>query len=303
MVNFRPISGVGHGFLRTPNITDATVLGISVSTARIISSIAVGAQYPGNSHQTLLTLTAHPDGQIEDLRTPRSDCDRPLALSNASIEFRDLGQVVSAQGQHPNRVTKHDGTKTQADSAARIDCVTNSTPQQSWRNRCPLVACSCRCHQRHWQSTPNIFDCFLGSAHGGLYGLYSPTCNERSCARQETKAAWMSYCFPPWLFYGMISVNMSTSPLCGLRFGLSFPRLVDRRAKIFLYAKTGNVKGLIGLFQHGKASPGDVQYTTGFTALSVMDRSAIGGFSSIQLMLIGRDYARPNGRCQTAPRR
>ncbi len=130
----------------------------------------------------------------------------------------------------------------------------------------------------------------------------APPCNERSCARQQTKVAWISYCFPPCLFHGMISFNISTSPLCGLRFGLDFPRLVDRGAEIFLYAEIGSVEGLIGLFQHRKASPRDVQYNTGYTALSVREPNAIGGQPSICLMLIGRDHARSTGRRQIAPR-
>jgi hypothetical protein len=197
---------------------------------------------------------------------------------------------------------KHDGTEKHTDSAAGNYCPIKSTSQQSWRNGCPLLACSCRCHQRHSKSTPNVFDYILGSARGGFYGLYSPPCNERSCARQQTKVAWISYCFPPCLFHGMISFNISTSPLCGLRFGLDFPRLVDRGAEIFLYAEIGSVEGLIGLFQHRKASPRDVQYNTGYTALSVREPNAIGGQPSICLMLIGRDHARSTGRRQIAPR-
>lgn len=172
---------------------------------------------------------------------------------------------------------KHNRTEIHTNSASGTYCPTILTPQQSWRNRCPLVACSCKCHQRYWKSSPIFSEYILGSARGGFYGLYSPPCNERSCARQQTKAAWITYRPPPCLFNGMISFSISSSPLRGLRFGLSFPRIVERGAKIFLYAETGNVKGLIELLQHGKASPGDVQYNTGYTALSVSESSSFGG--------------------------
>ena len=158
---------------------------------------------------------------------------------------------------------------------------TGSRPQPSWEATCTQVACGCKCHQRYNTNTPEIFGYILGSAQAGWFGLHRLPCTERSCVRQQTKAAWMNIYFPPWLFRSMISVYLSTSPLCGLRFGLKFPRLVDQEAKIFNYAKRGHVDLLIDLFQDGQASPGDVQYDTGFTALSVRESSAISGRAAV----------------------
>lgn len=199
---------------------------------------------------------------------------------NETIALGHFGHADSAQGQRPDGVTtvisaKCDGTETHTNSAAGDRCPTILSSQQPWRNGCPLLACSCICHQRHWKSTPSVFNYIFGSARGGFYGLYRHPCNERSCARQRTKAAWISYRFPSYVFLGMISFSISGSPLYGRRLGLSFPRIVKSGAKIFLYAKTGNVDGLRELLQHGKASPGDIQYNTGYIALSVSESSSI----------------------------
>lgn len=198
---------------------------------------------------------------------------------------------------------KHDRTGIHTNSAPGTCWPVVLTPQQFWRNGCPLAACSCKCHQRYWKSSPRFFEHILGSARFGFYGLYSPPCNERSCARQQTKAAWITYRPPACLSNGMISFSISNSPLCGLSLGLNFPRIVERGAKIFLYAETGNVEGLIELLQHRKASAGDVQYKTGYPALSVSGSSSFGGSPSAYLMLIDRDHARSTRRHQIAPSR
>lgn len=79
----------------------------------------------------------------------------------------------------------------------------------------------------------------------------------------------MNFYFPWWLSSRIVALYISSSPLQGLSFRLSFPRLVDRKAEIFLYARFGWVDGLIYLFREGKAYPADVQYSTGYTALSI----------------------------------
>lgn len=162
-----------------------------------------------------------------------------------------------------------DHTKTSASQALQNSNDFSRLSSRDWQAACLLTACSCKCHERNRISTLGMLDPFFGAAYAGLHGLYTPACTETSCSRQWTKSAWLKYYFPSWFLSRMVSLVVSSSPLCGLSVELNFPRLVDRNAEIFSYAAHGDIDGLVGLFRRREASPKDVQFDTGYTALSV----------------------------------
>ena len=280
---------------------------IKANTLAIISSSSSTKIYL-QGHQALSTVSTCPSEQNQPPGQNEPHNDRHATVLSESVNSGDLkqGRLNSSQ----------DSDETEIATAVQLGAAevfrypteqnpqhTGSCPQPSWVATCAQLACGCKCHQRYNTNTPEILGYILGSAQAGWFGLHRFPCTERSCVRQQTKAAWMNIYFPPWLFRSMVSVNVSTSPLCGLRFGLKFPRLVDKEAKTFYYAKLGLVDCLIDLFQDGKASPGDVQYDTGFTALSVRESLAISGLEPHLLIVVVRNYAWSKGGHQTAPRR
>ena len=67
----------------------------------------------------------------------------------------------------------------------------------------------------------------------------------------------------------MVTISLTNTPLAGPVASLEVRRTIPGDAEIFAYAKSGNVDGMKSLFQRGLASPHDVQYDSGVTALHV----------------------------------
>ena len=259
-------------------------------------------------HQALSTVSTCPSKQNQQPSQNKPHNDRHATVLGESVDSGDLKQDYPNSSQDPDESTVVTAVQLSAAKIYRHPAEhnighTSLGPQPSWQATCAQMACGCKCHQRYNTNTPEFLGYILGSAQAGWFGLDRFPCTERSCVRQQTKAAWMNIYLPPWLFRSMISLYLSTSPLCGLRFGLKFPRLVDKEAKIFHYAEVGFVSRLIELFQVGEASPGDVQYDTGFTALSVREPSAISCFEPLLLIVVDRNCTWSKGGHQTAPRR
>jgi hypothetical protein len=79
----------------------------------------------------------------------------------------------------------------------------------------------------------------------------------------------MNYYFPPWFLARVFMFMAAYSDGGGPEMLIKIPRLCSSNADIFLFAKTGNVGGIKALFQRGLASPMDLEYRTGVSALHV----------------------------------
>jgi ankyrin repeat protein len=128
--------------------------------------------------------------------------------------------------------------------------------------------CSCVCHKRAHHRTPARLNRALGSLFVGYTSLpfLSPPCNEKRCRKRSSPSVRVNYYFPPW-FAMRALVFMATQFNTGPEFLLRVTRICPPNAEIFFFAETGNVEGMKSLFQKGFASPYDVEYGTGVSAL------------------------------------
>jgi hypothetical protein len=84
----------------------------------------------------------------------------------------------------------------------------------------------------------------------------------------------MTYFFPKWFLERMVSLVVASTPMAGPVVSLKTQRTVPGDADIFLYAKLGYVDRMRALIDQGHASPHDVHYDSGVSALHVRMTSA-----------------------------
>ena len=130
------------------------------------------------------------------------------------------------------------------------------------------LRCICICHKERRMRTPQALDCLIGTLFVGYSGLpiFMQECNQQSCRSRSRPLAYVNYVFPHWFLARMVSFvgTMHTSgPMAALRI----QRTVPADAELFTFAKLGNTEGLADLFKSGRASPNDVHYLSGVTAL------------------------------------
>ena len=130
--------------------------------------------------------------------------------------------------------------------------------------------CNCACHIRRKFSTPRLLKNFLGQLFIGYTGikLMKQQCDQSSCHR-GSKIIQISYCFPPWFFTKLLFFSIATAPFDGPQLSLIVPRIVDEKAAVFFCARNGDVEGIKSLFESGTASPRDMSWIGGYTALHV----------------------------------
>ena len=113
--------------------------------------------------------------------------------------------------------------------------------------------------------------------------MATPQCNEYSCQRRSTPSTQISYSFPSWFLRRQLSLSVLFTPLDGPIISLKFPRLVSPSSKMFDYALLGNIAGMKFLFKEGLASPYDVRFDCGVSALQV---SSFDGFIGQRVSLL-----------------
>lgn len=128
--------------------------------------------------------------------------------------------------------------------------------------------CICICHKERRMRTPQALDSLIGTLFVGYSGLpmFMHKCSQPSCHSRSRPLAHVDYVFPQWFLARMVSfvVAMNAS---GPMATLEIPRTVPADAELFTFAKLGNTEGLIDLFRSGRASPNDMHYQSGVTAL------------------------------------
>jgi len=139
------------------------------------------------------------------------------------------------------------------------------------------TGCSCACHKRHQVQTPRILDHLIGTLFLGYSGLpmVTPSCNESSCRQRSIPSTQMTYYFPRWFLQRAISLAIMLLPNDGPVASLRVQRAVSGSSKIFDYANIGDVDGMKRLFSSGLASPHDVRFDSGTSALQVRHYSII----------------------------
>jgi hypothetical protein len=139
----------------------------------------------------------------------------------------------------------------------------------------PRVACkpwcSCICHTERSFRSPSFMEKLVGSLFIGYSGvpILRQKCNQHSCHLESQPLMYVTYYFPTWFLARMVSLMISTTPLAGPVVSLKTQRTVSGDADIFTCAKTGDINKMKYLFQNGLASPHDVSFSSGITALHV----------------------------------
>ena len=144
------------------------------------------------------------------------------------------------------------------------------------RDPCELW-CSCRCHKRKLMRSPQLLEPLLGTLFIGYSGLpvSQMQCDQQYCHSHSQRETSVAYIFPQWFLAQMISLVVTQTPQSGLRLNLRCHRAVSKDAALFQHAKLGEIQKLMNLFEVGAASPNDVHYDTGATALDVSTPSIV----------------------------
>jgi hypothetical protein len=131
--------------------------------------------------------------------------------------------------------------------------------------------CSCRCHKKGHFQTPAMLNKLMGQLFVGYTSLpfYNSTCNEKMCRQRSNSSVRISYYFPPWFMMRAMLFMATHVTDEGPEMLLKMTRTCPRDAEIFFFSATGNTEGIKSLFEKGLASPYDVTYGTGTSALHV----------------------------------
>jgi len=139
-----------------------------------------------------------------------------------------------------------------------------------WGTPC-RAGCCCACHKRHQVQTPRILENLIGTLFLGYSGLpmVTPSCDESSCRQRLIPSTQITYYFPRWFLQRAISLAIMLLPNDGPVASLRVQRAVSGSSKLFDYANIGDVESMKRLFSSGLASPHDVRFDSGTSALQV----------------------------------
>ncbi len=128
--------------------------------------------------------------------------------------------------------------------------------------------CICVCHKERRMRTPQALNSFIGALFVSYSGLpmLMQGCNQPSCNARSRPLVYVNYVFPQWVLARMMSLVATMHP-SGPIATIKVQRTVPSEAELFTFAKLGNIEGLVNLFKDGRASPNDVHYISGVTAL------------------------------------
>ena len=190
---------------------------------------------------------------------------------------------LRTQQAHHNEILHH-YLKEQSDSMTCICAVAKSTHRTrqkvvefkavpSYRVSVPCdEGCTCSCHATQvYRSAP-----FLDYALGKLFIAYTgfPIGFARRCTLAPRVArygcrAYVKYAFPSWFCAKSIAASFMASTLGEPSMSLAVRRTVPMTAELFQLANTDDGDGIRRLISSGMASPRDIQFETGRTALHV----------------------------------
>jgi hypothetical protein len=154
---------------------------------------------------------------------------------------------------------------------AVVESVVIQAPQAS--------LCRCDCHSPLAMNTPQ----WLGSAIGTLLIRYTrdprscQKCATKDCRKGTQSILKTNYYFPQWLLSHAMCLHFNYTPRTGHTISLRMPRVVSATSPIFSFAQHNNIEGVRRLFKEGLASPFDVSYEEGRSALHVSVTTCFAG--------------------------
>ena len=226
-------------------------------------------------HQWIVRLDlAQLRSEVKSL-SPKSDCaeSNPTQLADVCVDQapdsrrRSIKMQISKgppSAVDAERPPRQNRISPQARSRAQESAVGDPDALQV------IKACNCACHTMIRIRTPSMLQRAFGSLlikSSGLYG--SPACSEFSCNCRPNTRINVSYRFPEWLLCRVVSSAILVNKLSGPQLSLTTPRIVSYTSDIFLHAMSGNIEGIVTLFEKGLAAPSDVNNLWGYSALHV----------------------------------
>ena len=151
--------------------------------------------------------------------------------------------------------------------------VSASIMQSKCSNRCV-----CACHRRSNIRTPRLLHRIFGALFIGYTGIprITPSCDTRGCIQRSSPTVLVTYFFPMWFLAWAVSLVMRLSTYNGPQFSLAVSRIVSSTSVIFEYAVRGNLDDLKMVLGHRIASPRDIGYPNGYSALMVTSVRSVG---------------------------
>lgn len=141
------------------------------------------------------------------------------------------------------------------------------------RQHSPCIThCKCECHLPRRFRSPRLFDAILGPLFAGYSGRpfrNFPKCNVETCLGQPSFKFHVKYYFPSWFLGRMLAVQVDSRCPGEPSIGLTIRRTVPSDAEIFRLTSADDADGLQRLFASRSASPNDILYVSGMTALHV----------------------------------
>ncbi|KAL2448654.1 hypothetical protein ABEF95_011530 [Exophiala dermatitidis] len=179
----------------------------------------------------------------------------------------DCTESTSKENKTPS-VCSDDTLVAETVSDSQITRMSRSRATHYRRTRCPSW-CSCICHKTSSLQTPESLCHALDLLLMGVSGLpiQNIKCNERLCRRQSRPTVKVNYFFPQWILSRAFQFAFRFSDMQDPELVLRMPRVVPDGAPLMFLAVQGNMEEIQSLFAQGSASPSDVAWNTGRTAL------------------------------------
>ena len=94
-------------------------------------------------------------------------------------------------------------------------------------------------------------------------------CNDQTISQYASHSILITYFFPAWMIARYFCLLVRLSIHSGLQMSLRIPVMIARSSEIFIFAMTGNLKGIRNVFSKRLATPFDIDMLCGFTPLTV----------------------------------
>lgn len=213
-----------------------------------------------------------PTSSMAAFSVPTSSRNNPTQAPGADMRMRDNSNgPTSDENSLPLQPFHYSGSALFESSQMTAVSAVGIRVAQFPRMPC-TPWCSCSCHTETHLRSPHILDSIFGAlfiGYSGAPSMRKAACDQPSCHLQAQPMSCMTYFFPRWFLARAVSITLASTPLAGPVASLKFQRTVPGSADIFTYAKVGDVNGMKRLFQNGMASPHDIHYESGVTALHV----------------------------------
>lgn len=162
------------------------------------------------------------------------------------------------------------GTLTWEQNPGRKDLLSLTVTKTDMATRGSSSGCPCPCHVRSSWKTPRLLQQITGYLLLGYSGrsVLWRNCIS-SCLHSDSVSTQMTYFFPRWFVNRAVSFALSSDNLGAPTLNIKVRRVVPEASQLFSLSKFDDIEGLQALFDRRLASPDDVHFYGGWTALHV----------------------------------